>query len=613
MPNKYRDETWEQYVVRARIIGAAASRETVNNAVRTAQSWYVQGRFHESGFIREGVGGPAGQIQDVFAQNGDVKATKKITPEQEQKILLARKKLEKERYVREKSVPVSNRGEKENGYIAFLKKKKQSNLTSQEIVYSEIPFALETISGHKVDAIRIMGYCAQVLADGSYRCTKCGFSSEAQWPFYFCNGGLYCAEHVPTLQMCMCCTTLRPETQEVKSFDGRVINICTSCMKSRRFCPDCGEKMEDAYLEVYKCKDCVKVNRSDDGAYRDFEWSTKWVSKNKGKIYKSERMFSCELEAMSPKKDFPYILNKELPEGTGIGRDGSVGVRDQSPWGFEVQTPRLLGLKGEECIELTVAGIKKVDPTMDETCGMHIHLDWKGIIPLNRREYPEAAIQLLKSYVAFEDVVFSFLPYSRRDNDYCRRLSTVMQLSEFDLLESMEDIEKFWYKEETGQDIHNSKGHQYHTTRYFGANFHSLFKEGHFEIRFHTGTLNRKKILEWANLHALILDACEKKLITSEFIKEYQKSSRLSERTKLLFDKIELPQSSQEWFFSRQKHFLEKKNQEEELSQVKPKKKATGPGRLIVPDNWVVEAAPMIDIERAMLQTINRIVIDEAN
>lgn len=512
----------------------------------------------------------AHQVWERLEEKQEPKAMDKET---EQRLHTAMQKVEKELTVLRNQIPRERVGRREGEYKSLIIRSKRERMTAREILSSEIPVQLGSVEREKYMEIARMGYCSDIWEERNehgekrfLRCATCRLDMPNMNYAYLCNGHLYCAEHVPSLSMCSVCRHLRPNCKEVKTFDKRKVVACTQCLDSRNYCQRCEKHIAQEYFEVRLCGKCINIP-STQRPFREFSMGTKWVSEDKGKIYKSDRMFSCELEAMSANADYADILSKNLPKEMGIGQDGSVGVRGQSPWGFEVQTPRLQGAKGEELIERAIAGVKLVEPVLDETCGMHIHLDGKGIIENNRKAYPQALIQLLKAYTVFEDVIVSFLPYSRRGNDYCRLLSTAFQFEELDALETTQDVERLWYKEQGSSEIRSAKGHHYHSSRYFGANLHSLFVGGHFEVRFHSGTLNARKVLEWANFHALLLDACMRGEITNGFIKEYTATSRITERTHLLFERIGMAKSSVEYFRQRQSKFGDKKNDEDEVKQ----------------------------------------------
>ena len=457
----------------------------------------------------------------------------------------------------------ANAGHREAEYINLLRSKRRKNLSAYEIMQSEIPMLLDRIPNQRLNEINNMGlpYILDTDDGRMYVCKTC--NTKVQYYFaMFCIGNLYCVGCNPQVSLCNVCDHLKENCAEVKVFDGKTIMACARCLERRANCGNCGRKIGRDLVQVGMCTDCMESMSRPGASERHFSQGLKWVSRDRGGIVKSTRIWSCELEALSPLRDYGHVLGKSLPQEMGIGTDGSVRG---TGYGFEVQTPRIAGTKGEELIHRAVAAIKTVKPTLNETCGMHIHLDGDGIIPNDRRQYPANLVQLWKTYIAFEDVILSVLPYPRRFNDFCRPISHAFSLSQLDVITSTLDAEKLLYEERTYPEIRDAKNRHYHPSRYFGVNLHSLLAHGHLEIRFHSGTLNAKKILEWANLHTAIVDAAVNGALTKEFIIEAMSTSKLSDKTKMLFKAIGLSEQSQQYFFSRQKKFADKKVDEDEV------------------------------------------------
>lgn len=509
------------------------------------------------------------------AETREIPTPKKVPPspiskEHELRLHAAERRLMSEQDIRQGHM-FSPRGKRERQFLDLIKKRKWQSVSLQEIVQTDIPIKIADMDDTKIREflgsfhINKKGSGPNGDQDAHFFCSKCSMDIPHRYA-YLCNGHIYCSEHAPILEMCAMCNGLKQECKSVKMFDGSDVWLCPSHCK-KIYCKNCRNPIPLNRNVIRLCDKCVDKWGEGLRQFRPFSPSLKWVGKTKGNIMQSLRIFSCEVEAMSADGNYATILNKNLPKETGVGQDGSVGVRGMSPWGFEIQTPRLAGKSGEELIQRLVGPIKLVKATMDDTCGMHIHLDGAGLLPKSRKDYPLELLQLWRAYIVFEDVIMSFLPFSRRRNDYCRPMKDTFQLVELDTIETLNDLEKYWYKERTHREIQSAKGHQYHSSRYFGANLHSLLAHGHFEVRFHSGTLNPKKILEWANLHALILDAAANTKLDIKVFQEAQQISRLSEKTTLLFDLVGLQESSRQYFRARQKKFGDRNNDDEEIKK----------------------------------------------
>lgn len=463
------------------------------------------------------------------------------------------------------NVPSQRRGRREGQYFELLKERKNETKDAREIIGNEVPVHVSSLSGKTLRKIESEGACPD-FRGGRLLCATCHRAPSYSTSF-FLLGRAYCALDLPNFELCATCGNFEASTKVVDTFDERTIKVCANCLRNRRACQACNARIDERYIEVRRCQDCIENPRYGDRVWREFSMSLKWASKELGQIVKSQRLFSSEIEALAPYENDMRRFAEKLPKECGISTDGSVGSTDDvDGYGFETQTPRLRGKKGEELVYRMGAALKDIGARVNRTCGMHIHLDGEGIVMPSRREYPVALLQLWKTHLIFEDVMLSFLPFARRRNDFCRPMRDAFSMNDIETCDSLLDIEKLWYKERTYGDIHEAKRHHYHSSRYFGVNFHSLLSRGHLEIRYHSGTTNPRKVLEWANLHALIMDAAAKKILTYDFLTDAQAVSSLREKTELLFAKIGLAESSRRYFLARQKKFSARTEDESETT-----------------------------------------------
>lgn len=468
----------------------------------------------------------------------------------------------------EARIPRRSGGRREAQYLELVQGEKEQKATPNEIVSSEIPVPLDRLSGEKLTEIINSGIVSGIYSKGPNRSTteyKCSVDGRlfTRKFMFFCGSKLYCPEHVPTLEVCVRCRNMREGCSPVTTFDGREVMACISCVGSVTRCEGCHSEIGVEYIEFGRCQDCIDSPDEGSHPYRKFSMSLKWGSKEQGTIVKSDRLYSAEIESVSPDSAGVYRYSEAVPKEVGLSTDGSID--SNGGYGFETQTPRLQGKKGEELLYRMGAALKEIGAVVNKSCGMHVHLDGKGIIAASRREYPAALLQLWKAHLVFEEAIMSFLPYARRRNDYCRPMNDNFKLEEIDGCESLLDAERLWYKRPTYREIQSAKGHHYHSSRYFGVNLHSLLGQGHLEIRYHSGTTNARKTLEWANLHALIMDAAAAKKFTPEFLKEAQATTVLREKSELLFELIGLTESSRQYFRARQKKFGNKQVDESEI------------------------------------------------
>lgn len=172
--------------------------------------------------------------------------------------------------------------------------------------------------------------------------------------------------------------------------------------------------------------------------------------------------------------------------------------------GFEVVSDKILWPKDVSQIVDIIQTVNNYDVKINRSCGYHIHLDTTNF------DYKQIA-KLMMFYIVFEDVILSFLPFSRRTNSFCKLLKNRISLEDINAVRDRDQLEQLWYKikvltEREQARLNSYKSEKYHGSRYAGANFHSVFFRNSLEIRYHSATLNAEKIINWIALHKTIVD-----------------------------------------------------------------------------------------------------------
>ena len=162
-------------------------------------------------------------------------------------------------------------------------------------------------------------------------------------------------------------------------------------------------------------------------------------------------------------------------------------------------------------------------------------------------------------YLSFEDVILSFLPPSRRSSRYCKVFRSEYRLDEIDNCKNMDQIERTWYRAENMHQIVSAKSDSHHESRYRGINLHPLFSARHMEVRYHTGTIQANKILQWANLHTRMIDmSINGELLCNdiEWYKTQLNDTDLNRKTNRLFSLLKLSNKTRGYFLARQAAFF---------------------------------------------------------
>jgi hypothetical protein len=216
----------------------------------------------------------------------------------------------------------------------------------------------------------------------------------------------------------------------------------------------------------------------------------------------------------------------------------------------------MAGITGERQITAMMKHLNEQAFTVNQSCGLHVHLDAADFMPAldssTELRRMLALRELMTFYLSFDDVLLAFLPQSRRTNSYCKAFKTAYAWEDLADAGSRNKLESLWYKATDGDEVARRKVEKYDASRYRGVNFHSLFSGGHLEIRYHSGTLNARKILEWVNLHGRIMDK-----IADGTIGHHNAlyTLTLTEKITLFFSLLELPEHSRQYFEARVEKF----------------------------------------------------------
>jgi hypothetical protein len=178
--------------------------------------------------------------------------------------------------------------------------------------------------------------------------------------------------------------------------------------------------------------------------------------------------------------------------------------------------------------------------------------------------------KLFYFYTVFNDVLFKMLPYERRSNNFCKKLSSTYSIKEIQKCQSQGELEKVWYQKETYADIERDKRstlqgnsgdsrNRDSSVRYHSINFHSLYyKHGTVEIRMHHGTLNAESLLLWIQLHQKIMDGISNNEVNDAIIAKASKGyDDAYDGALLLIEALRLEGTNLETFI---KHRIKKYN-----------------------------------------------------
>lgn len=196
--------------------------------------------------------------------------------------------------------------------------------------------------------------------------------------------------------------------------------------------------------------------------------------------------FGVEIEVVINRDNKVECMTQlEALEAVNVTTDGSIQY-DDGECGIEIRVGVLTLSDMEVRIKQVCEILNRHNCRVNKTTGLHVHIS-------NKRFFISKQLaNILKTWIAIEDVLISTQPRSRFSNQYCRRqLAKVIKNSS--KITSYKDKQDF-------KDQFSSYD------RYMTLNLNSLYKHGTLECRLHSGTTEAKKINNWLNLILSVFD-----------------------------------------------------------------------------------------------------------
>ncbi len=392
---------------------------------------------------------------------------------------------------------------------------------------------------------------------GEFVCSSCieGFNECFNCCRYFLtfNEGLitgnmhsYCGNCQSRVWTCPNCDiafdtdeyVLAQGTKYCRSCSTRALFNCRGCAElaplNRRYdCPTCSYRF---------CRDCQREHSLECG-YRELpEPPTFFKGKPENSQLPFGRFVGIEIEA---EKGELSRLVKKMPSYVGIVRDGSLHDK-----GIEIVTPPANYDEVERIVKDVTAILKENGFKGTVNCGLHLHFDAGDIIKDHIK-----IVQIIKTFYAMEDILYSMLPPSRWSPDsdrknYCQRLSEDYLYKSFRKEIKKGDFEKEWYKTATVRQANGRKHHKYDESRYYGLNIHSIFYRGTIELRYHSGTVEDYKIINWVNITSRMIEYAINRYKQSE-VEWFYNTETSYEKFKRFTHLMDFPSSLKDYMQNR--------------------------------------------------------------
>lgn len=346
--------------------------------------------------------------------------------------------------------------------------------------------------------IGFISICEDCFNDNIITCSECeeqDLTDNQNYQFFedntYCEG---CTSNC--LSFCEDCEEYNYQ-DNVSCVENGDRYVCDDCLSNYTECESCCEfyHIDNVYdceeCGIAYCQNCRHNCDNEDNNYdnrrggyniktEDFTHINLINNLNKGSLIDVDRKIGVELEAVNVQSNI--YLNDKLPNYVGIIDDGSLSN------GVEIKTPPSKQAELENVIKTTCKTMQEAELQANRSCGLHIHIDCSDI-----KNNLKTMQKLMLSFYYAENILLAMLPKSRLFNTYCKAITENYHLSDF---KSYKTLDTKWYKSPKSIAL-NKMQNKYDSSRYTGANLHSVFYRGTLEIRCHSGTLNSGKILKW--------------------------------------------------------------------------------------------------------------------
>lgn len=341
-------------------------------------------------------------------------------------------------------------------------------------------------------------FCGKVLFANSEKCTHQAFGND--------DCDICCKCEVCPTYYCKVIVYNKELNKDERCSNCRKCKECCECSH----CSYCGEPEDTCCSNCDQCEDhcrcfiCNGCDKTRDSGYQcsSCEYCENccscpdegWISPKKNAWHgKTGRYMGVEIEVDSGDKN---AVTKTIQKwGAGLVQDGSL-----SDEGFEITTAPARGHEFLDQIKEITNDLAVADAKITRSCGLHVHVDARDLKFYEIRK-------ILNYYAAIEPALYAILPKWRRNSKYCvpngKRFAGI-QLNKHKKLRH--DVHKVCYQTTNMQELPDRKKHKYDDARYFGFNLHSWFYRGTIEFRHFGGSIECRKITNWARLCCAIIE-----------------------------------------------------------------------------------------------------------
>ncbi len=394
---------------------------------------------------------------------------------------------------------------------------------------------------------------------------------------YYCQS---CHEDIFTY--CESCDELVERENLLIAYHSGEMRVCEDCRYNHfYYCQGCGEYVhQDSMGNCDYCDECYNEEENDDWIADFYGQAT---SQRLGKYLPQKVGVEIELyctDRHSLTDDINFLTHK-IGGNFKIGFKPDGSLHNQN--GIEIVTPPMQGIMINKIMGAIDKGINSNECSVNTDCGLHVHIDSSKLDDFKLYNF-------VRMIYLTEHIIYLMLPKSRNKNTYTSPLKNRFNYNNFRKTKYKEfdrvfyglnkkDIKSYEYsykfiepdykreyninslddyikQEKAREEKHIKSIKRTHggQGRYLGANIQSHYHRKTIEFRYHSGTINKKKIINWIRFCQHLVNRAEVGYNTAKLYDVICTKEPADEIQKF-FDFLELPEDLKNYLKNRIKKF----------------------------------------------------------
>lgn len=184
-------------------------------------------------------------------------------------------------------------------------------------------------------------------------------------------------------------------------------------------------------------------------------------------------------------KDSQRRTWKIVSDGSLTAQWKDEGIKRPADETYKVElVSPILTYEDIESLQEIIRLLRKAGAFTNKSCGIHIHVDAANHTPRSLKN-------LINLMASKEELTYKAIEVDPQRIKYCRKVNeNLIETINKKKPKTLKELEDIWY----GNYSYEDRKRKYHSSRYQGLNFHSVFEKGTVEFRLFNSTTHAGKI-----------------------------------------------------------------------------------------------------------------------